>query len=75
MTTAFYDNLRRYLAAAGLPPCGVHVLRHAAAKLRGDAGQEVSHFLDHSNLAVTSAVSAELREDLGWAMLAEAIGI
>jgi len=53
----FYTNLRRYLRIAGLPLVGVHVLRHSAAKLRRDAGQtveEVSHFLDHSSLAVTS---------------------
>ena len=42
-----------YLATAGLAPSGVHVLRHAAAKLRREAGQsieDVSHFLDHSSL-------------------------
>ena len=40
---------RRYLAAAGLAPTGLHVLRHTAAKLRRDAGasvEAVSAFLD-----------------------------
>ena len=34
----FYGALRRYLKAAGLPPSGVHVFRHSAAKLRREAG-------------------------------------
>jgi site-specific recombinase XerD len=76
----FYSNLRGYLAAAGLPPSGVHVLRHAAAKLRRDAGQsveEVSRFLDHSNLAVTSVYlrRIEVSEDSGWAGVAQTLGI
>jgi hypothetical protein len=53
----FYGNLQRYLRAAGLPPAGVHILRHSAAKLRRDAGEsveDVSRFLDHSSLAVTT---------------------
>src|SRR5688572_2969987 len=76
----FYTKLRGYLAAAGLPAYGVHVLRHSAAKLRRDAGQsieEVSHFLDHSSLAVTSVYlrRIEVAEDGGWAGVAQAIGI
>jgi len=76
----FYSNLRSYLVAAGLPPSGVHVLRHAAAKLRRDAGQsveEVSRFLDHSNLAVTSTYlrRIEVTEDASWAHIAHAIGV
>jgi integrase len=79
-TGLLYGNLRRYLARAGLPPSGVHVLRHAAAKLRRDAGQtieEVSHFLDHSSLAVTSVYlrRIEVTEDAGWLSVAQAIGI
>jgi site-specific recombinase XerD len=31
----FYGNLRRYFRKAGLPPAGVHILRHSAAKLAG----------------------------------------
>ncbi len=33
----FYGRFRRYLAAAGLTPTGLHVLRHSAAKLRREA--------------------------------------
>jgi site-specific recombinase XerD len=38
---AFYTNLRRYLKMAGLPPGGVHIFRHSAAKLRRDAGESI----------------------------------
>ena len=60
----FYANLRRYLQKAGLPPAGVHILRHSAAKLRRDAGEsieDVSRFLDHSSLAVTTTLLAPPR--------------
>src|SRR6184192_2705195 len=53
----FYGNLRRYLRKAGLPLAGVHIFRHSAAKLRRDVGEsieDVSRFLDHSSLAVTT---------------------
>jgi site-specific recombinase XerD len=53
----FYCNLQGYLKDAGLPRGGVHLFRHSAAKLRRDAGdsvEEVSRFLDHSSLAVTT---------------------
>src|SRR5439155_6378270 len=52
-----YGNLRRYLGKAGLPLAGVHIFRHSAAKLRRDVGEsveDVSRFLDHSSLAVTT---------------------
>jgi integrase/recombinase XerC len=76
----FYTNLRRYLKMAGLPPSGVHIFRHSAAKLRRDAGEsveEVSHFLDHSSLAVTTTYLRRLegQQDKGWAKVAEAIGV
>ena len=29
-TSTFYDRFRHYLAAAGLSPAGIHVLRHTA---------------------------------------------
>jgi integrase/recombinase XerC len=79
-TGLFYMNLRRYLATAGLPESGVHLLRHAAAKLRREAGQsieEVSRFLDHSSLAVTSTYlrRIEVTEDSGWLSVAESIGL
>src|SRR6185437_236561 len=56
-SATFYNRLRKYMVAAGLPPTGVHILRHTAAKLRRDAGESieaVSQFLDHSSLAVTT---------------------
>jgi len=76
----FYNNLRRYLKQAGLPPAGVHIFRHSAAKLRRDAGEsveEVSRFLDHSSLAVTTVYLRRLegQEDKSWAKVAEAIGV
>ena len=76
----FYNNLRRYLKAAGLPLAGVHIFRHSAAKLRRDAGEsieEVSRFLDHSSLAVTTTYLRRLegQQDRSWAKVAEAIGM
>ncbi len=76
----FYANHKRYLAAAGLPPAGVHILRHAAAKLRREAGEsveDVSRFLDHSSLAVTTVYLRRLegQEDRGWGKVAEALGV
>jgi len=69
-----------YFKKAGLPPAGVHVFRHAAAKLRRDAGEsveEVSLFLDHSSLAVTSVYLRRLegQEDNGSGQVAEAIRV
>ena len=76
----FYTNLRRYLATAGLPLAGVHIFRHSAAKLRRDAGEsieDVSRFLDHSNLATTTTYLRRLegQEDKSWTRVAEAIGL
>ena len=76
----FYGRFRRYLAAAGLAPTGLHVLRHSAAKLRRDAGESieaVSAFLDHSSLAVTTVYLRRLEgvEDRTWAEVAAAIGL
>ena len=76
----FYGNLRRYLKRAGLPLAGVHVFRHSAAKLRRDGGEsveEVSRFLDHSSLAVTTVYLRRLegQRDTGWAKVAAAIGM
>jgi len=76
----FYGNLRRYMRAAGLTPAGVHILRHSAAKLRRDAGEsveDVSRFLDHSSLAVTTTYLRRLegQEDRSWRTVAEAIGV
>ena len=76
----FYSNLQRYLKKAGLPPAGVHILRHSAAKLRRDAGEsveEVSRFLDHSSLAVTTVYLRRLegQEDRSWQKVAAALGV
>ena len=76
----FYARFRRYLQAAGLAPTGIHVLRHTAAKLRRDAGQsieDVSVFLDHSSLAVTTVYLRRLEShaDTSWQLVAEAIGL
>ena len=77
---AFYGNFRRYLRKAGLPPSGVHITRHTAAKLRRDAGaplEEVSAFLDHSSLAVTSIYLRRLegQTDSRWQDVASSIGV
>ena len=79
-SATFYGRFRRYLAKAGLPPSGLHILRHSAAKLRRDAGEsieDVSRFLDHSSLAVTTTYLRRLegQEDTGWGKVAEAIGL
>jgi integrase len=76
----FYGRFRRYLAAAGLAPTGLHVLRHSAAKLRRDAGEtveQVSSFLDHSSLAVTTVYLRRLEgvEDRAWREVATVIGL
>jgi integrase len=79
-SATFYGRFRTYLRQAGLPAAGLHVLRHSAAKLRRDAGEsieDVSRFLDHSSLAVTTTYLRRLegQEDLGWGKVAEAIGL
>jgi integrase/recombinase XerC len=79
-SATFYNRLRKYMVAAGLPPTGVHILRHTAAKLRRDAGESiesVSQFLDHSSLAVTTVYLRRLegQTDESWGKVAEAIGV
>ena len=79
-SATFYCRFRKYLAAAGLPPSGVHILRHTAAKLRREAGESiesVSQFLDHSSLAVTTVYLRRLegQTDESWGKVAEAIGV
>ena len=76
----FYAQLQRHFRDAGLPPAGIHILRHTAAKLRRDAGEsieDVSRFLDHTSLAVTTTYLRRLegQEDHGWGRVAEAIGV
>jgi len=58
----------------------VHIFRHTAAKLRRDAGEsidDVSRFLDHSSLGVTTVYLRRLegQEDKSWGRVAEAIGL
>ena len=76
----FYGNLQRYFRKAGITPSGVHIFRHTAAKLRRDAGEtveDVSRFLDHSSLAVTTVYLRRLEgeQDKSWGKVAEAIGV
>ena len=76
----FYGNLRRYFKNSGLPQAGVHIFRHSAAKLRREASEsveQVSRFLDHSSLAVTSVYLRQLEgdRDTTWQHVATAIGI
>lgn len=77
--SAFYGRFRRYLETAGLPPSGLHVLRHSAAKLRREAGasvEQVSSWLDHSSISTTSTYLRRLEgeRDEAWERMAEAIG-
>jgi site-specific recombinase XerD len=79
-SATFYARFRRYMKAAGLAPAGVHILRHAAAKLRREAGEsveDVSRFLDHSSLQVTTVYLRRLegQEDRGWGKVAEVLGV
>ena len=76
----FTETCRRYFRKAGITPAGVHIFRHTAAKLRRDAGEtveDVSRFLDHSSLAVTTVYLRRLEgeQDKSWAKVAEAIGV
>ena len=76
----FYGNLRRYFKNARLPLAGVHIFRHSAARLRRDAGEsveQVSRFLDHSSLAVTTVYLRQLEgdRDTTWRQVAGAIGV
>ena len=76
----FYGNLRRYFKNSGLPPAGVHIFRHSAAKLRREAGEsveQVSRFLDHSSLSVTSVYLRQLEgdRDTTWKQVAANLGI
>ena len=79
-SATFYNRFRGYLAKAGLPPSGVHVLRHTAAKLRRDVGESVesvSQFLDHSSLAVTTTYLRRLEgeRDAAWHGVANVLGV
>ncbi len=63
-----------------MPPAGVHIFRHSAAKLRREAGEsveQVSRFLDHSSLAVTTVYLRQLEgdRDTAWERVAMALDI
>ncbi len=78
--STFYNRFRTYLRLAGLPPSGLHVLRHTAAKLRRDVGESVesvSQFLDHSSLAVTTTYLRRLegQRDVAWEGVAQVLGL
>ena len=79
-SATFYNRFRGYLQKAGLPPSGIHVLRHTAAKLRRDVGESVesvSQFLDHSSLAVTTTYLRRLEgeRDTAWHGVANILGV
>lgn len=79
-SATLYSRFRRYQREAGLRPSGLHILRHSASKLRRDAGEsieQVSAFLDHSSLAVTTVYLRRLEgvEDRTWPDVAAAIGL
>ncbi len=79
-SATFYATLQSYFKKAALPRSGVHVFRHSAAKLRRDCGEsieQVSSFLDHSSLQVTTTYLRRLegQEDRGWGAVARAIGV
>ena len=79
-SATFYNRFRGYLKNTGLPPSGVHLLRHTAAKLRRDVGESVesvSQFLDHSSLAVTTTYLRRLegQRDTAWQGVANVLGL
>ena len=75
-----YGRFRGYLRVAGLPPAGLHLLRHTAARLRREAGdsiEAVSAWLDHTNLSTTTTYirALEGEADGTWGSVATAIGL
>jgi len=74
--------LKKYIRLAGLNPQGitVHTLRHTAAMLRKEAGddlQSISSFLAHSSLAVTQIYLHQVkgRQDTTWLKVEALLGI
>ena len=74
--------LKKYARRAGLEPAGikVHTLRHTAAMLRKEAGddlQSISNFLAHSSLATTQIYlhSIEGRQDVTWQKVEVLLGL
>ncbi len=76
------DLLKKYARAAGLDPdlIRVHDLRHTAAMLRAEAGDDVrdiSSFLGHSDLRTTSRYLFQVggRKDHSWGKVCEMLSI
>lgn len=72
--------LKLYCSKAGLPELRVHDLRHTAAMLRtqiGDDVRKVSDFLAHSNIAITQTYLHDLegRADDSWKTVEKLLGI
>lgn len=74
--------LRKYLKLAGLDPAKirVHDLRHTAAMLRLQSGQnmeQIRDFLNHSSLVMTSLYLHRLegRKDTAWLTVREMLGL
>lgn len=77
---AFYANLTRYAARAGLGHVAPHHLRHTAAKFRRDAGESieaVASFLGHRNIATTARYLQRLEgeADPAWRKVADLVGL
>jgi integrase/recombinase XerD len=75
-------RLKKYAAAAGLDPQQIHPhsLRHTAAMLRRQAGDDIesiSHFLNHANISTTQIYlhSLEGQQDESWPEVARQLGI
>ena len=76
----YYTRLRGYLQKAGLPPAGVHLLRHTGARARRRAGQsleELQAFLDHASVQTTSVYIQQMEgvEDPAAGRAANIMGI
>ena len=61
----FYGRFRRYLQNAGLPPSGLHVLRHTAAKLRRDRSVWNAYRESHDQVAQLLEEDAGIHDRLG----------
>jgi len=74
--------LKKYFHKAGIDPSRitVHSLRHTAALLRKEAGDDlesVSDFLGNSTLAVTQTYlhKIETRQDVSWFKVSSLLGL
>ncbi len=74
--------LKRYCRRAGLDPVAIHphTLRHTAAMLRKEAGDDIEKicaFLGHSNIAVTQVYvkAIEGKKDTSWSTVEALLGL